>query len=486
MARVEQTETPEMLKDRNDSKGGKKDKVVSREVCSVMSKGTRTYCHLDDLSLLESGSSVGQSSSILFGVKEIESAASDSADGAVPEYGISCIDTVLGTITLAQFQDDLLRSRLRTMVSRFSPSEVLLEYGCHSKETLGVFKLLTPSASIDFLRGGEMPVANDVMRDFSSGNYFSQTPPLLTAVFDGLVDNSSGLVVAALGATVWHLKRALIDFDVLSMGQFFAYIPPDHDSNNLLTGSSVTDSVLTSCDDSEQPSAADEEHMPVSMTLDAVALGNLEILQNNFDRSEKGSLWSFVNRCKTPFGMRLLKEWVCHPLFRPSDISKRSLAVNELLNSLVSRTKESRAYLSKVPDLERLLARVHSNGLKKRGHVEHPDSRAILYESQTYNARKIRDFADVLTGFELIRKAVSVFADFTVSSRLLSSIVKSKEEGGLFPATEMTALLTNFREIFDEKQAKKDGFIRPRPGGIYVSSVLISLFTNACCSRFRV
>ena len=29
MARVEQTETPDMLKERNDRKGGKKDKVCS-------------------------------------------------------------------------------------------------------------------------------------------------------------------------------------------------------------------------------------------------------------------------------------------------------------------------------------------------------------------------------------------------------------------------------------------------------------------------
>ena len=41
VARVEQTETPEMLKERNDSKGkGTKDKVVKREMCSIMSKAS--------------------------------------------------------------------------------------------------------------------------------------------------------------------------------------------------------------------------------------------------------------------------------------------------------------------------------------------------------------------------------------------------------------------------------------------------------------
>ena len=40
VARIEQTETPEMLKERNDAASkGKKDKVVAREMCSIMSKG---------------------------------------------------------------------------------------------------------------------------------------------------------------------------------------------------------------------------------------------------------------------------------------------------------------------------------------------------------------------------------------------------------------------------------------------------------------
>ncbi len=45
----------------------------------------------------------------------------------------------------------------------------------------------------------------------------------------------------------------------------------------------------------------------MGMTLDAAALQNLEILVNNFDKTEKGSLWTFVNRCKTAFGKRILK-----------------------------------------------------------------------------------------------------------------------------------------------------------------------------------
>lgn len=47
-----------MLKARNASKGkhGVKDRVVKREMVSILSRGTRTYCFLDDVSSTPDGS----------------------------------------------------------------------------------------------------------------------------------------------------------------------------------------------------------------------------------------------------------------------------------------------------------------------------------------------------------------------------------------------------------------------------------------------
>jgi len=53
------------------------------------------------------------------------------------------------------------------------------------------------------------------------------------------------------------------------------------------------------------------------MTLDEVTLSNLEVLVNSHDRTAHCSLWAFVNRTRTPFGRRLLRNWLCHPLYRP-------------------------------------------------------------------------------------------------------------------------------------------------------------------------
>jgi len=108
-------------------------------------------------------------------------------------------------------------------------------------------------------------------------------------------------------------------------------------------------------------------------------------------------------------------------------------------------------------DLERLLTRVHSNGLKRTGSADHPDSRAVLFDSHIYNARKIRDFADVLTGFETVLTVMESFQTVEICSQLLMLACKKK-----FPHAEMKSLLKHYREIFDEKQAKRDGHIRPR------------------------
>jgi DNA mismatch repair protein MSH6 len=236
VARVEQTETPDMLAARNKRTGGVKAKVVAREMCSVMSKGTRTYCHLDDCAttLLES------SSSVLMCVKE--GLVADGTDGRAPEYGVCCVDTVLGTVTLAQFSDNSQRTRLRTMVSQFSPNEVLLEYAQHTDETRGVIRLLCPAAKTEELRAGEMPSASGAIDMLAKGGYFAAPgssssvgdlnnwPVVLQAVAQGL-EGGSALAAMALGGATWLLKRSQIDYEVLSMGRVFGYVPPDDADN---------------------------------------------------------------------------------------------------------------------------------------------------------------------------------------------------------------------------------------------------------------
>lgn len=135
VARVEQTETPEMLSQRKKTfkRGKEAPKVVNREVCSVMTLGTRTFCYLDDANgLLDDAHGGGGAVGPLLSIREVlldsdaEESSSSEEDCAKPvcEFGITLVDAVRATVTIGQFADDVLRSRMNTLLTVFAPCEV--------------------------------------------------------------------------------------------------------------------------------------------------------------------------------------------------------------------------------------------------------------------------------------------------------------------------------------------------------------------------
>jgi DNA mismatch repair protein MSH6 len=71
-------------------------------------------------------------------------------------------------------------------------------------------------------------------------------------------------------------------------------------------------------------------------------------------------------RCHSPFGERLLREWLCKPLQDPGHINARLDAVAELLGDMSPQADGMRAKLKRLPDIERQLARIHSLGSQHR------------------------------------------------------------------------------------------------------------------------
>ncbi|XP_022736083.1 DNA mismatch repair protein MSH3 isoform X3 [Durio zibethinus] len=74
----------------------------------------------------------------------------------------------------------------------------------------------------------------------------------------------------------------------------------------------------------------------MEMNLSANTLQQLEILKNNSDGSESGSLLKIMNHCLTIYGSRLLRHWVTHPLCDRNMISARLDAVSEISLSMGS------------------------------------------------------------------------------------------------------------------------------------------------------
>lgn len=464
VARVEQTETPEMMKERNETskKGGKKDKVVAREVCSVVSSGTRTYCHFDDNNVNDmiSATSVLMSVKQEFVVQEVcDNMIDRSSVENVFAFGICVVNTVTSTVNFAGFLDSVALTKFRTLLAMFSPNEVLLELSSSDfSNTKSTINLLLPKCKVEFLRRQtEMLTGDETIRLIYERQYFKNKsiPEALDKFLNISTCKSNGLVLSAFGGAIFQLHRSLIDYEIISMGKMSSL-----SDKTFLTGLGDVSLGLEKSGNLlslENNHETDKESQ--IMNLDDVALLNLEVLVNNFDKSEKGSLWAFLNRCQTPFGRRLLHSWICYPLFCTKDIKNRKDAVEELMrDELKDVLHEVKILLKDLPDLERLLARVHSNGLH-RLNLNHPDSRAVLYENSVYTSRKIKDFASALSGFESLLKVGKFFENVDLNSELLGKALKSS-----FPVKVMDEHLKSFRLMFDERQAIKDGNIRPNNG----------------------
>ncbi|XP_053568202.1 DNA mismatch repair protein Msh6 [Bombina bombina] len=453
VARVEQTETPEMMEARCKSMSHptKFDKVVRREICRIITKGTQTYSVLD-------GSPSESNNKYLLCFKE----KAEDTSGQQRVYGVCFVDTSVGKFHIGQFADDRHCSRFRTLVAHFPPAQILFERGNPSVETKKVLKSCVSTCIQESLQPtSQFWDASKTLKVLAEEAYFvdekencenSTLPFVLKDMIsesDSLAltpGENSELALSALGACIFYLKKCLIDQELLSMSNFEEYIPVDIAIERAPTSSSFF--------------AKSSQRM----VLDGVTLANLEILQNGTNGSVEGTLLEKLDACFTPFGKRLLKQWLCAPLCNPFSINDRLNAVEDLM-SIPDKVSEVGELLKKLPDLERLLSKIHSIGSSLKSQ-NHPDSRAIMYEETTYSKKKIADFLSALEGFKVMREVTNIFEDVIdeFKSTILKQIIalKGRTPGGLFP--DLSAELKRWDTSFDHEKARKTGVITPKAG----------------------
>jgi DNA mismatch repair protein MSH6 len=181
-----------------------------------------------------------------------------------------------------------------------------------------------------------------------------------------------------------------------------------------------------------------------SLILDGQTLLSLDIIENSTDRSAsyvltamfcpfnlsllwscRGTLYELLNKCASPFGKRRLRQWICHPLRRYVDIVDRQQAVEDLVECPILCDR-LRQMLSSLPDLERLLSRIHSKSIK------------------------LADFTATLDGFARAQKCLADLGELVeqVSSRRLKTLLIV---GMGFP--DLAALLESLAATFDRDEA---------------------------------
>ncbi|CAL1143108.1 unnamed protein product [Cladocopium goreaui] len=93
--------------------------------------------------------------------------------------------------------------------------------------------------------------------------------------------------------------------------------------------------------------------------LDKAAFSALNVLPRP-EESQRSStnLLGFLNRCRSQIGQRRLRQWLTQPLTDPQKISRRHDIV-EMLVGADSFLRDLEGQLRRVPDLERIAARLH-------------------------------------------------------------------------------------------------------------------------------
>jgi DNA mismatch repair protein MSH6 len=159
------------------------------------------------------------------------------------------------------------------------------------------------------------------------------------------------LALNAMGGLLHCLKNCLIDEEVLTQKNFEIYEPVD----NLLK---------VNVEQSEVKKFFNKQKY---MVLDSISLTNLEILENNYDNSQSGTLFEQIDFCNTAFGKRLLKYWLVNPLCDPDAINDRLDAIEDL-KSIDDHLAKIKDTLKNLPDLERLVCKIHQIGNVNKNH----------------------------------------------------------------------------------------------------------------------
>ena len=93
------------------------------------------------------------------------------------------------------------------------------------------------------------------------------------------------------------------------------------------------------------------------LVMDYETKNHLELVSNQSTNAKAESLWSFMDKCQSAMGSRLLKRWIEYPLIDAKKIAKRQAAIKDLKENFMLR-ENLKEHLVYVYDMERLASRM--------------------------------------------------------------------------------------------------------------------------------
>jgi DNA mismatch repair protein MSH6 len=237
------------------------------------------------------------------------------------------MDASTGEFNLSAFDDDVCRTRLETMFRQIRPKELVFAKGNLSVSTTRLLRNILPSSTLwqSFKDGKEFMSVEDTQSSLEEILGNTELPDAIAGMMD------KPLAMEALGGMVFYLRSLNLDKDLISQKNFNIYDPIKQGMN---------------------------------LVLDGQTLGHMEVLVNS-EGGEDGTLLNLLQRCVTPFGKRLFRIWLTSPLKDARAINDRLDAVDDLMNAPAFGGQFSQT-CKKLPDIERLISRIHAGNVKQR------------------------------------------------------------------------------------------------------------------------
>ena len=258
------------------------------------------------------------------------------------ESALCLADISTGEVHLFEFAGKEMTNAAINELSRFSPSEILINDAFLSYKELSSFIREKLKTSVQLLEENDFsPLIHteEVLKQFSTNSLES---------IGVKPDSVSAFAVCGLFAYIHDTQKALV-------GRFSEIIRHDAD--------------------------------PI-MTIGFTARRNLELTETLRNKEKKGSLLWVLDHTKTSMGKRMLKSFLEQPLVNPTKIIDRLNAVEQLTKDPVA-LGELKEILGGVYDLERLMTRVMYKTASPRD-----------LKSLSLTALKLPQVKEILKGFD--------------------------------------------------------------------------------------
>ncbi len=245
-------------------------------------------------------------------------------------FGLAFLDISTGDFFMAEVEGAGNLAELDTLLSRFTPREIVLPKGHQADAGL-----------------------SDLLRQYTQA---------INTCDDWTYDR-----VTALRSLLEHFKTASLE---------------GFGCGGMKDGVSAAGAALRYIEETQKTGLLNIRHVKpflahAYLVLDSICQRNLELVKNSFDNSSKGTLLAVLDSTITSLGGRKLREWLLNPLMDAREIEQRLDAIGAFKEGHQLRS-DLRTALGSVYDLERLISRVSLAAANARDLLALKQSFAIL------------------------------------------------------------------------------------------------------------